>query len=316
MGAVMGIAEAIPGVSGGTIAFIFKIYQELLETIKSFNPENLGYLFKGDFSNFFNRINSRFLLFLMIGMGIGLVLGVFGISYLLEHQKEPLWAFFFGLVLSSSIYLAKDVQWNVLLVGFFIAGAIVTYSITLVTPSAGSDNLLYIFLAGTLAISALMLPGLSGSFILLLLGLYTQIIGTLKGVLSSFSIDNRLLILGVFGMGCITGLLTFSRILSFTFKKFYSKTMAFLIGVLIGSLNKLWPWKQATLVYDKDTGELMTWNENLRMANEHIDIVKEINLLPSIYADYSEPKIALVITAFLLGIGIIGALHLYDRKVD
>lgn len=314
VGAIMGIAEAIPGVSGGTIAFIFRIYQELLDTIKSFHPENLKYLLKGNLSEFYTQVNGRFLIFLLGGMALGLVIGVFGISYMLESQKEPLWAFFFGLVLASSIYLSKDLDWNMLLVAFFIAGAIVTYSITLMTPSAGSDNLFYIFLAGMLAISALMLPGLSGSFILLLLGLYTQIIGTLKKVLSEFSFDYSLVVLGIFGLGCLTGLFSFSRVLSYTFKNYYAKTMAFLIGVLIGSLNKLWPWKQAILLLDKDSGELLSWEEHINRASEHIDIVKEINLLPQAYSDYSNPKTLLVIISFVLGLAAIGALHFYDKR--
>ena len=314
IGAVMGIAEAIPGVSGGTIAFVFKIYRELLETIKSFTPSSIGLVFRGKLVEFFKRVNGTFLLFLGVGMVLGIVIGVFAISFLIENEKEALWAFFFGLVLASSVYLAKDIKWRWWLLVLFLIGVLISYSILLITPAAGSDNPLFIFFCGLVAVSALMLPGLSGSFILLLLGMYTKVIGSLKNLISSPGIGEDLRIMVLFACGCLVGLITFSRALSYTFKRYFEPTMAIMIGILVGSLSKLWPWKIPVLVLDKISGEIISLDNTSDFDFDNLKIVKEINALPGAYVDISDPKVFIVIISFLLGLGLIASIYLYEKS--
>jgi len=199
-GAAMGIAEAIPGVSGGTIAFITGIYEELLRTIKSFTPSGLLQLFKDPRAGW-QTLNGTFLFWLLLGMAAGIVVGVFGISHLIEHHQILLWAFFFGLVLASAAYFAIDINWNLYYTILAIAGATLAYGMTQFLPAQGSENPLYLIMSGILAISALMLPGLSGSFILLLLGLYQTVIGGVKGILSGDL--SKLSVVGFFSVGAL-----------------------------------------------------------------------------------------------------------------
>ena len=310
VGLAMGIAETIPGVSGGTLAFIFKIYQELIMTIKSFNSSTIGLLIKGRFAEFYKSVNGLFLSFLLGGMGIGIVIGVFGISFLLENYPLPLWSFFFGLVLASAVFLSRDIKWDTASIVFFILGALISFFITLITPTQGSTNLFIIMLSGIIAISALMLPGISGSFILLLLGMYSTVIGAVKEFLSSPGIGQNIYIIITFGVGCLIGLFTFSRVLSFTFKRYFHSTMAVMIGILIGSLNKLWPWRIPIQVMDKSTGEFKLWNEASEISPDNIQILTEDNLLPSAFSQYGDSQLILCIVSFILGIILISVISL------
>lgn len=311
----MGVAEAIPGVSGGTIAFITGIYQELIETIKSFTPSNLSLIFK-DFRSFWKAINGPFLVLLLGGMAGGLIIGVLVITHLLETQKEPLWGLFFGLVLASAVYLGKDVKWKPNTIALALIGTVLSYLITTLTPSTGSDNLLYIFFAGSIAVSALMLPGISGSFILLLFGLYHVVIGSLKDVLSGNINDGQLGILVALGVGILTGLFSFARILSYLFKNYANPTMAFLIGILLGSLNKLWPWKFIKSAFNKDTAEVIAVNNTVLPNEELFKILEESNVSFSFYQDYSNPKTVWVIICVILGMAIVGVMSFMDSSKE
>ncbi len=312
IGLAMGIAETIPGVSGGTIAFIFRIYNELLNTIKSISPNNITLLFKGRFGDFFRAVNGKFFLILIAGMVIGIALGVFGISYLLETYPLLLWSFFFGLVLASAIILSKDVSWDGARVIIFILGTIISFGITLISPSSGNNNLFFIALCGMIAISALMLPGLSGSFILLLLGMYSTVIKAVKNILSGINIIEDLYIVLAFALGCLIGLFTFSRVLSFTFKKYFHSTMALMIGVLLGSLNKLWPWRIPSVVLNKNTGEFTSWREVKNLPLDDLKIISEQIMMPSLYSDYSDPMIWYCLFSVLFAIVLI----FFLSKVD
>ncbi len=305
VGLAMGIAETIPGVSGGTIAFIFRIYQELLSTIKAINPTTIGLLLRGHFSDFFKAVNGKFLISLLVGMASGIVIGVFGISYLLDNYPLLLWSFFFGLVLASAIYLSKDVNWNTARIALLVLGGIVAYAITLISPTNGSDNLVIIMLSGILAISALMLPGLSGSFILLLLGMYSTVIGAVKGFLSNPGLGHNLYVLVAFGIGCLLGLFSFARVLSYTFKRHFHSTMALMIGILIGSLNKIWPWRIPDQIMDKSNGIVYAWSETHEIAKENLKIITEQNLLPSGFSSFSSPQIFQCVLSFLVGMMLI-----------
>ncbi|MEM8525447.1 MAG: DUF368 domain-containing protein [Bacteroidota bacterium] len=242
-GMAMGMAEVIPGVSGGTIAFITGIYEKLLNTIKSFGLELFQSFREGGIKSAWETVNGNFLVALMVGMLVGIVVGVFGITHLLDNYPILLWAFFFGLIIASAIYVGRQVsKWNLSSIVAIIVGAIFAYWITIAVPAEGNTALWFVFLSGMIAISALMLPGVSGSFILLLLGMYTYIIPTVKNALRTFN-GESLIVLVVFGLGCLIGLATFSRILSWTFKHYENTTLALLTGFMIGSLNKIWPWR-------------------------------------------------------------------------
>ncbi len=258
----MGIAEVIPGVSGGTIAFITGIYERLIEAIKSIlGPEVWITLRKEGLAAAWKRAQGTFLVFLLIGMAMGIVLGVFGVSHLLENYPVLLWAFFFGLIIASALYIGRLVdRWTAKEVIALIVGTVVAYLITVLSPAQGSDSPGAVFLAGAIAISALILPGISGSFILLLMGMYTLIIPSIKSVLENQD-GQSFVILLIFALGCLVGLATFSRVLSWMFRRYHGLTMALLAGFMIGSLNKIWPWRNVLSYRIDSSGEKVPFLE-------------------------------------------------------
>lgn len=252
----MGLAEVIPGVSGGTLAFITGIYEELLETIKNIlGPELFKAFRHGGVKAVWEKANGPFLLVLLPGMAFGLISGVFMVTNLLERFPQLLWAFFFGLILASVWYIGKRVgQWSASEVIGLIAAAGLAFYITIAAPAQGIQSLWFILICGMIAISALILPGISGSFILLLMGMYTVIIPAVKSALTTFNSES-LTILVVFAIGALIGLATFSRFLSWAFKNYRSLTMAILTGFMIGSLNKIWPWRNVLEYRINSSGE-------------------------------------------------------------
>lgn len=269
----MGAADVVPGVSGGTIAFIVGIYDELINTIRSINLQSLKLLFTFKFKEFWKAVNGNFLFSLFAGIAISVFSLAKLITYLLVAHPILVWAFFFGLVLASTWFVAKDIEgWNWKTVLSFIIGAVIAYYITVVTPAETPTNLLFIFLCGAIAICAMILPGISGSFILVLLGKYHYIMDAVKGL--------DLLILCVFGAGALVGITSFSRVLSYALKHFRNVTMAVLAGFMLGSLNKVWPWKTTEI-------EIINGTE---FTIEH-------NSLPT---EYLVEGIALMIVGFML----------------
>lgn len=235
-GMCMGAADVIPGVSGGTIAFIMGIYQELIDSIKSFNGEALKLLFAGKIKELWKHINGTFL----ISLFVGILISVFSLArimiYLLEFHPVQLWSFFFGLILASAIYILKGLdKWSFKNIVSLIVGIGVGAFICLASPTQTPDALWFIFLSGAIAICAMILPGISGSFILLLLGKYAYIMDAVTNL--------NVVVLGVFACGAAIGLVSFSHVLSWLLKKFYMQTIALLSGFMIGSLLKVWPWK-------------------------------------------------------------------------
>jgi putative membrane protein len=310
-GLFMGIAEAIPGVSGGTIAFITGIYQELIETIKSFTPSNLKKIFS-NYKDFWISINGDFLLKLLIGMASGLIFGVLVITHLLDTQQELLWAFFFGLILASAVWLSKDISWTFIYFIVAVLGAVLAYFITGLTPTSGSDHPLYIMLAGGIAITALMLPGISGSFMLLLFGLYHTIMFAVKDIISGQIGTNQIIIVGSFAVGALIGLFSFARVLSYLFKHYGQITMAFLIGILIGSLNKLWPWKIINTAMNKQTSVVVDINNVQLPDKELYKIISESNISPTEYAAYGDPKLMMACVLGLCGVLLVSAMSKMD----
>lgn len=257
-GLAMGIAEVIPGVSGGTIAFITNIYERLLSSIKAIlGPELLRSLRKKGLSDAWKTIDGGFLTFLMLGMGTGVVIGVFGITHLLEKQPRLIWGFFFGLILASSWFVGKQVRrWNLPVIAALLIGTGIALWYTLAAPGQGNEALWFVFISGVIAISALMLPGISGSFMLVLMGMYTLIIPSVKSVLLELD-PKGLTIVAAFAAGCLLGLATFSRVLTWFFKHYHDLTMAILTGFMIGSLNKIWPWRIVLETRVNSSGEVV-----------------------------------------------------------
>ena len=236
-GMALRAAEVVPGVSGGTIAFIAGIYDELINSIKSINMHSLKLLFTGKIAAFWKAVNGNFLFALLLGIAISVFSLAKLITYLLLNEPVLVWSFFFGLVLASTWFVTKDIKgWNWKTVAGFVGGAVIAYYITVATPAETSTNLMFIFLCGAIAICAMILPGISGSFILVLLGKYFYVMEAVK------TLD--LVVLGVFAFGAALGITSFSRVLSYALKNFRNITLSVLSGFMLGSLNKVWPWKE------------------------------------------------------------------------
>ena len=244
-GMAMGAADVVPGVSGGTIAFISGIYEELLGSISNVNLKLFNTLKKECLKAAWKQVNCNFLLSLFLGIFISVVTLAKAIKYLLENEPILLWSFFFGLVLASIIYVAKQItKWNFISVLLLLLSSFLAYYVTTLNPLVNENSsLLFLFLAGAIAICAMILPGISGAFILVLLGAYKTILTAVD--------DRDLKTIATVGLGAIVGLLSFSKILKWLFSNYKNYTLAALTGFIIGSLNKIWPWK-----------ETLTWRTN------------------------------------------------------
>lgn len=262
-GISMGAADVVPGVSGGTVAFIVGIYEELINSIKSINPTNLKLLLTFRMAAFWKAINANFLLVLVSGIALSIFSLAKLITYLLENQPVLVWSFFFGLVLSSTYFVAKTItQWDWKTIVSFVIGTVGAYFITVATPTETPNNLFFIFLCGAIAICAMILPGISGSFILVLLGKYFYIMNAVK----SFDI----LILLVFISGAFIGITSFSNVLSFLLRRFHNITIATLAGFMLGSLNKVWPWKETIETFTDSHGKIRPLVEENILPNVHL----------------------------------------------
>ncbi len=236
-GVSMGCADVIPGVSGGTVAFITGIYEELINSIKSIDLNAFRLLFRFQLIAFWKSINGNFLIAVLAGIVTSLLSLSKLMTYLLENHPISIWSFFFGLILVSSPLILRDIiKWNFFTVLSFIFGIAIAYLITVLSPTQTPSNLFFIFFCGALAICAMILPGISGAFILLLIGKYEYMITAL--------INFNIPVILVFIMGCFLGLLGFSHVLSWILTHYRFPTLAVLAGFMIGSLNKVWPWKE------------------------------------------------------------------------
>ncbi|MDD4109750.1 MAG: DUF368 domain-containing protein [Prolixibacteraceae bacterium] len=250
----MGAADVIPGVSGGTIAFITGIYEELVDSIKSVNLKALKLLFTGKFSEFLRSVNGVFLFCIVLGIAISIFSLARGLKFLLDNYPVAVWSFFFGLVLASAIYVARKIKrWNASIITGMIAGIIAAYYITTISPASPNTSWWFIFLSGSVAICAMILPGISGSFILVLLGMYKYIIEAVG------NLDLRVLL--IFIAGAAIGIVAFSNLLSWLLKKYHNLTIAVLAGFMAGSLNKIWPWKRITQTFTDRHGEIKPLTE-------------------------------------------------------
>ena len=248
-GLLMGAADIVPGVSGGTVAFITGIYDQLLDSLRAVDLEFLARLSRLDIAGAWQHINGRFLLALLLGIATSIFSLAQLVSWVLEHHPVPLWAFFFGLILASALVLLREVDnWSVPKVLCLLSAGAVAVFIALSPVMSLEMGLAGVFLAGFLAVCAMILPGISGSFILVLLGMYSTTLVALK------SLDLVFILVFVIGAGC--GLLCFSRLLHWLLQRFHQGTMAVLTGFLFGSLLVVWPWKRVLEWVEGSHGQL------------------------------------------------------------
>ncbi len=249
-GIAVGVANIIPGVSGGTIALITGIFERLINAIKAFDLTAAKLLFTGKWKAFAEKTDFYFLLTLIVGIALAIITLARVFDYLFRDYPIYIWAYFFGLVLASIYFVAKTIdRWNFVVILLFVLGTAFAVFVSLINPAAENSNFWYLFLCGIVAICSMILPGLSGSFVLILMGNYELV--------AIQAINNReLSVLFPVALGAIIGLIAFSHLLSWVFKRFKDQTIAVLAGFILGSLNVLWPWKTAEYLKNS-SGELI-----------------------------------------------------------
>jgi putative membrane protein len=289
-GFAMGASDVVPGVSGGTMAFILGIYEELIESIRRFlNIDTIKMMATFKFIKVYNTLPWPFLAALMVGILTAVFTLAQFLEWTLENHPALLWSFFFGLVLASIFTVIKRVRkWGLLTLLATAVGAVVAWAIVGLVPAQMPHTLIFLFFSGFIAICAMILPGISGSFILVLLGQYEYILS---------AVNNRdFITLMVVGAGAIVGLGTFAQLLGWLFKRYHDITVAVLIGFMVGSLRKIWPWKE-TLTYIEDRhGEMVP--------------IEQINVLPEAWTT----EVTLAIILAIVGIVVVLALDYVGSK--
>lgn len=257
-GACMGAADVIPGVSGGTIAFIMGIYDKFVASLAAINAEAVKLFFTGKFKEFWRHINGGFLLSLVVGIGVSVISLATVMQTLLSDFPIQTWAFFFGLIVASSIFILRSISgWGLREILFLIGGILLGVVICTLSPTQTPDALWFIFLSGAIAICAMILPGISGSFILLILGKYQYILGAVSDLVAGQNVVDNLLIIGVFAIGAIIGILSFSKFLHWLLSRWHKQALIILAGFIIGSLVKIWPWNNPEAIAQTElTGSL------------------------------------------------------------
>lgn len=291
-GFAMGLADIVPGVSGGTIAFVTGIYDELLSSISSVNKEFLKLIIKFKIKEAFNHINGRFLVNLGLGIASAILLTSRLMHYLLHTYPDHTWGLFFGLILASILYISKSIEcpFKSKHVSQFLFGTIVGVALVSLIPVSSENSYLNIFLSGSIAICAMILPGISGSFILLILGKYAFITGALKAPFT----DNNLIFIFIFCIGCLVGILSFSKLLNFLMHKYHQAMITILTGFMFGSLKKIWPWKEVL--------------ESI-VIREKTHVLKEANILPEL-----NTATIITIVFMFLGFGLVFAIEYLGKK--
>lgn len=280
-GMAMGAADVVPGVSGGTIAFISGIYEELITSINSINLSLFTILRKEGIKAAWNQINGNFLISLFVGIFISVLSLAKFLSWLLENEPVLLWSFFFGLVVASIFFVGKEItKWNPGTVIVLVLGALLAFFITELPVSENSGSLPYLFMSGALAICAMILPGISGAFILVLLGSYKTILDAVH--------ERDIKIVLTVGLGAIVGLLSFARLLKWMFNHYKNITLALLTGFILGSLNKIWPWKKVL---------------ETKVFGEKVVVVDDMNVWPGAFE--GDNKLMLAIILAIIGFSLI-----------
>lgn len=281
----MGAADVVPGVSGGTIALITHIYERLINAIDTVSISIVLQLFTSKRKEAWSKLDGNFLLALLLGIGTSILLISGVISWLLKHYPIPVWAFFFGLILGSAFLLKNSVSsWNFVSILMLNLGVFIALGIGFISPSQGSESLVYLFFCGLLVVIAMILPGISGAFILILLGVYGTALETIAQ-LKAFQIDG-FIVLAVMASGGLVGLKVFAKLLRWLFTNYKNRVFAVMTGFLLGSLYKVWPWKEVTQYYKNSNGER--------------EPLTSVSVLPDIMN--SEDQVTLAIATFLLGL--------------
>jgi putative membrane protein len=305
-GMAMGAADVVPGVSGGTIAFITGIYDRLIESISRVDLTLWGKLRKEGIKSAWEYLNGSFLLALVAGILTSIFSLAKLFSWLLATHPVPLWSFFFGLVAGSVFLIGGSVKnRNLIILLFFIFGTGISYYITTASPAEVESNLPYIFLCGAIAICAMILPGISGSFILLLMGAYATVLGAVS--------ELNIPIILVFMAGAIIGLLSFSRILKYLLSNHHQTAIALLTGFLVGSLNKIWPWKTNIETRINSKGDTVAFlTENVWPGKYHI--VSDADAALGIVN--KDPQTGLAILFAIVGLVLVVLLGSFSPKDD
>ena len=287
----MGAADVVPGVSGGTIAFISGIYEELITSINNVDPALLKIWKNEGFNSFWKKLNGNFLVALFLGIFISLFSLATLVSWLLENEPILLWSFFFGLVAASIFFVGKEIaKWNLATVIMLLLGAAIAYFITTLPASENASSLPYLFMSGALAVCAMILPGISGAFILVLLGSYKTILDAVH--------EREIKVIVTVALGAIFGLLSFAKLLKWMFSHYKNLTLALLTGFILGSLNKIWPWK--VILETKTIGD-------------KIIPLKEQNISPFNFE--GDPQLMFALIAAIIGFSLIFILEkLASRK--
>lgn len=279
-GMAMGAADVVPGVSGGTIAFISGIYEELVGSIRAIGPDTWNVLRQRGPAAAWRQVNGGFLVTLLAGILTSVVLLVRPITWLIDHRPVLIWSFFFGLILGSILLMGRQVRhWTLGVIAGAVVGTLTAWFIGAAQAGQGGESLAFFFMAGAIAICAMILPGISGSFILLLLGAYAPVMDAIR------SFDVR--VVAVFGAGCIMGLMAFSRLLKWMFERHRDLTVSTLAGFLLGSLTIVWPWKEVLSVRTVHAGK----------PDEHLVPFLTRNVWPGEYATLTEMDTLLGITS-------------------
>ena len=290
-GCAMGMADVVPGVSGGTIAFISGIYEELLDSIRSVDATALRLLLRFRLAEFWRHINGRFLLPVLLGIAVAIFSLARLMTYLLTNQPIAIWSFFFGLIVASALLVARQIgRWDWRTVLAFAVGAAAAWWITVATPAETPDDWWFVMFSGAIAICAMILPGISGAFILLLLGKYQYIMHAV----GEFDIP----VIAVFVIGAAAGIISFSHLLSWLLKHWHDVTVAVLMGFMVGSLNKVWPWKETVETYLDSHGVAQPLVQN--------------NIAPGTFEQLTGQP-SLLVQAILLGI--VGFLVIYGIEL-
>ncbi|PKQ44306.1 DUF368 domain-containing protein [Confluentibacter flavum] len=314
----MGAANKVPGISGGVVAFVAGFYEEFIYSLKKVNGKAFKLLINGRFKSFYNYINGRFLMLLFSGMIISYFSVSLVLDYLIKHYELYVWSVFFGMIIGSIYYINKDFRdWNFKTYASLAIGISLGIGISFLNPAKENDNLWFVFFCGIISVSGMTLPGFSGSFILILLGNYVLLLvdsvnalfdtfyDILGGNLSFINNPERirmLKVLAVFTLGSITGLVTFSHILSYILKHYKSITLSSIIGFIVGSLGVVWPWKE-TIYKLTDDGAFIYDSRGEKVVENFKRFIPEINL-ETFYA----------ILFICLGIAIVLALEMYGQK--
>ena len=320
-GACMGAADVIPGVSGGTIAFIMGIYDEFVGSLASINMEAVKLLFSGKFKAFWKHINGSFLISLVIGIGISVVALAGIMQYLLANKPIQTWAFFFGLIVASSIFIIRGISgWKLREGLFLIFGVILGITICTLSPTQTPDGLWFIFLSGAIAICAMILPGISGSFILLILGKYQYIMGVISDLVSGVNIGQNILIIGVFGIGAVIGILSFSKLLHWLLARWEKETMIVLAGFIIGSLVKVWPWNNMEAIVCSQFPEVAALAEAAETAASTgigAEAAQQaLDLAVTSHEALIDPMIGSAILFALIGFSLVTGIELAGKKIN